>query len=67
MYINCAKHFDVCRSKKFEAIPSVELWKRNQNSPTGFEIIKYRKDFSYEGVEAFFEVNFIYSSIHIIL
>jgi len=56
VFVNCSKHYDVCRSKKFETIPFAELWSKDDNSPTGFKIQKYTKDFSYEGIEAFFEV-----------
>lgn len=58
VYVNCSKYYEVCRSKKFETIPFAELLKKDENTPSGFKVEKYRKDFSYEGIEAFLEVIF---------
>ena len=60
VYVNCSKYYEVCRSKKFEAIPFAELLKKDENTPSGLKVEKYRKDFSYEGIEAFLEVIFFY-------
>lgn len=55
-------HYDVCRAKKIESLPSSELWLKDNNSLEGVKVIKFKKDFSYEGIEAFLEVFFLFKA-----
>ena len=57
-YINCARHYDICRNKDLDRIPKIQLLKpHKRDKKFGYDTINFDKDFGMDGIKAFLQVN----------